>query len=494
MIIVTVRETDVSSARQRLARIGSGAGRVEIRLDDLAGQDWAGLIAGSRLPVIATCRPRHLGGGFDGNEKERLTLLREAASAGAALLDVELGSEAEMLCRELPTGRVLVSHHDVTPGTGGLDRAFSRLMAVGDQVPVKLAFTPARCSDCLAGRDLLARAQREQRSLALVTMGEAGIPGRLMALAWGSAWTYAAPDGAPPAAPGQIPVTEMADLYDVSRIGPSTRLTGLLGWPIASSLSPWMHNRGAAAAGLDARYLPFPERDAADFIMNLAAWGLAGAGVTKPHKEAVLPWMDEVTAVVRACRAINTVVRRGDRVFGDNTDAPAAMKAIADAWPGRSMDGVHLAILGAGGAARAVAWAAREAGARVTLHGRRRERAEPVARELGVAYEQLDRLVPGAADVLVNATPVGTWPDVEACPLPPGAIGGELVFDLVSNPAETRLIRLARERGIATQGGVAMLVRQGEAQFRLWHAVPPPPGVFLAAAREGLRRRASDGE
>ena len=134
MIVVTLREPDVASARRQLAMIGAAAAQVEIRLDDLAGQEWAGLIAGSRLPVIATCRPIHLGGGFSGSEDERVAMLRDAAAAGAALIDVELGSTAEALCKELPAGRVLVSHHDFEIGSGGVDAAFTqdpRLLARG---------------------------------------------------------------------------------------------------------------------------------------------------------------------------------------------------------------------------------------------------------------------------------------------------------------------------------------------------------------------------
>ncbi|MFQ5718761.1 MAG: type I 3-dehydroquinate dehydratase [Acidobacteriota bacterium] len=488
MIIVTIRESTVALARRRLGAVGPGAGGVEIRLDDLAGQDWAGLIAGARLPVVATCRPSHLGGGFAGSEEERVELLAAAAAAGAAWVDVELGSAAEALRAHLPAERLVISHHEFDPGVGRLDATYERLVGAAPGRRVKLAYMPRRCSDCLAGRQLLARARRDGVSLILITMGEAGIPGRLMACSWGSTWSYASPDGAPPAAPGQMSLARMASLYNVENIEPETVLTGLLGHPIATSLSPWMHNRAAALAGIDARYLPFPEQDAADFVLNMPAWGLTGASVTRPHKRAVLPWMDDLSDAARACQAVNTITHTSARLHGDNTDASAAMAAIGEAWPsGRDLRGLRFGVIGAGGAARSVVWAAREAGGAVTVYARHVEAAADLAREFGVACEALAALDPVDLDVLVNATPVGTWPDIDSSPVPDGAVGGELVFDLVSNPETTCLLRLAAERGIATQNGVAMLVRQGEAQYRLWHGVPPPPGAFLVAAREGLR-------
>jgi 3-dehydroquinate dehydratase/shikimate dehydrogenase len=488
MIIVTVRAATVEEARRQVAGLGPGAEGVEIRLDDLAGQEWHGLVSGSRLPVIATCRPRFQEGGFSGSEAERLVVLREALAAGAAWVDLESGSEAETLVPELPPERVILSLHEFEPGVATLAAQANRLFQAPAGVTLKLAFTPRRVSDCLHGRQMLARAAEQGRRLVLVPMGEAGQPGRILACAWGSRWTYAAPDGATPAAPGQLPLREMADLYDVAGIGPDTKLTGILGWPVAASLSPWMHNRAARDAGLDARYLPFPERDAADFMINVRAWPLLGASVTHPHKEVVLPWLDELSAAARGCGSVNTLSFGVDRVRGENTDAPAALAAICAALPGdRQVAGLRLGILGAGGAARAVAWATRGAGARVTLYNRDRRRGRAVARALGVSRMDLGKLTAGETDVLVNATPVGAWPQVHEVPVSPDLLGGDLVLDLVSCPRETRLVRAARERGLAACNGIGMLVRQGEAQYRLWHGVAPPPGAFHAAALEGLR-------
>ncbi len=493
MITVTVRAASVARARAIMAVLGRGAGQVELRLDDLADQEWEGLIAGSRLPVIATCRPRHEGGGFPGGEEERVEVLRRAAAAGAAAVDVELGSAAEVLLHELPPARLVLSVHDHSPGSESLEEHARRLLAAPRAVALKLAYTPRRVSDCLPGRVLLARAAGEGHRLILVPMGPAGIPGRVLAQVWGSLWSYAAPDGVPPAAPGQLPLAEMADLYDVAAIGPGTVLTGLLGWPVEASLSPWMHNRAARDAGLNARYLPFPEEDAADFLMNAPAWGLRGVSVTRPHKRTVLPWLDATTPAARACGAVNTLTFGEGRVEGDNTDAGGALAALRAVLPGDlSLDGCRISILGAGGAARAVAWALSGEGARVTLHARRLSRAQAAAADLGVAAAPLAALADCEPQVLVHATPVGSWPHAGESLLEEAAVPGRVVFDLVSFPRRTRLLAHAARGGAIIQDGVAMLVRQGEEQFRLWHGQAPPPGSFAAAAEEGIRRRGQE--
>jgi shikimate dehydrogenase len=284
----------------------------------------------------------------------------------------------------------------------------------------------------------------------------------------------------------------MADLYDVDQIGPDTTLTGLLGWPVAASLSPWMHNRAVRAAGLDARYLPFPEADAGDFMLNAPAWGLRGVSVTRPHKQVVLPWLDRIAQAARGCGAVNTVTFRDGQALGDNTDAGAAVAALVEALPApAALERCRVAILGAGGAARAVAWGAARAGAQVTLHARRLEQAQAVADLLGVAAGPLAGLAAQVPEILVNATPVGAWPDTDVSPWAAAPLASRLVFDLISNPRRTRLLAAALEQGLAIQDGMAMLVRQGEEQYRLWHGQAPARGAFAAAAAEGLRRHAA---
>jgi 3-dehydroquinate dehydratase/shikimate dehydrogenase len=491
MITVTVREAGVEAARRRLRALTAGAGMVELRLDDLAAEPWPDLLAETTLPVMVTCRGRAGGGGFGGSEQERVALLERALQAGAACVDIELGSAAEDLLLSWPSQRLVLSHHQFQPGTAGVADKLDLLLASSRQLVVKLAYTAGRASDVLLARELLRRLAAEQRRGVILPMGERGVAGRLLAPAWGSAWTYASCDGAPPAAAGQLPLSIMSDLYRVNDIGPDTVLTGILGWPVDASLSPWMHNRALSALGIDGRYLPFAEDDAADFLLNADALGLRGVSVTHPHKETVLPWVEDLAGAARGCGAVNTLTFAAAGLRGDNTDGAAARLALEEALPADwTWKGRQVAIAGAGGAARAVAWELGRRQAKVSLYARDPARARQAAVAVGARCLPLADLPAAAPDVLVHATPVGMSPRPSAClPEAAGCPAG-LVLDLVSNPRRTALLTAAAANGCATQEGLVMLVRQGEAQFRLWHGEAPPAGLFAAAAREGLQHSA----
>jgi 3-dehydroquinate dehydratase/shikimate dehydrogenase len=488
MITVTIRESGVDAARRRLSSLAPGAGMVELRLDDMAAGPWMDLLTATNLPVLVTCRGRAAGGGFGGSEEERVALLERALEAGAARVDMELGSAAEDLMLRWPGERLVLSHHQVQPGTGRVVENLNRLLAASRQLVVKLAYTAGCSSDVLLARELLRRVAGEERQAVILTMGEKGVAGRLLAPAWGSQWTYASCDGAPPAAPGQLPLSMMADLYGVDEIGPDTVLTGILGWPVDTSLSPWMHNRALRQLGINGRYLPLAEDDPADFLLNAGALGLRGVSVTHPHKETILPWVEDRSAAVLGCGAINTLTFTGDRWRGDNTDGAAARRALEaalpDAW---TWEGRQVAIAGAGGAARAVAWELGRHQAQVVLYARDPGRARPAAAAVNARCLPLQELESASPDVLVHATPMGMAPNTSSFLAEADRCRAGLVFDLVSNPRRTALLAAAEARGSATQEGLEMLVRQGEDQFRLWHGVAPPSGLFAAAAREGLQ-------
>lgn len=487
MITITIREPGVEAARRRLSGLGPGAGMVELRLDDMAAGPWTDLLVATDLPVLVTCRGRQTGGGFAGSEEERVALLEKALTAGAARVDIELGTAAEDLTLRWPGERLVLSHHQVHPGTSRVEETLDRLLATSRQLVVKLAYTAERVSDVLLARELLQRVAGEQRQAVILPMGEKGIPGRLLAPAWGSQWTYASCDGAPPAAPGQLPLSLMADLYDVDEIGPETVLTGILGWPVEGSLSPWMHNRSLRRMGIDGRYLPLAEDDAADFLLNAGALGLRGVSVTHPHKETVLPWLEKKSAAVLGCGAVNTLTFDGATWRGDNTDGAAARLALEAVLPDNwTWHGRDVAIAGAGGAARAVAWELGRLHAQVVLYARDPGRAGPVAASVHARCLPLDDLEGARPEILVHATPLGMPPRTDSSLVAAARCRAGLVFDLVSNPRRTALLSAAEAHGIATQEGLAMLVRQGEAQFRLWHGVSPPAGLFKAAAVEGL--------
>lgn len=281
-----------------------------------------------------------------------------------------------------------------------------------------------------------------------------------------------------------------------------TRLVGVMGWPVGHSLSPAMHNAAFAAVRLPWAYVPLPvspER-IGEAVRGLVALGFVGANVTVPHKEAVIPFLDELTPAAQAIGAVNTIIVDSDgHLTGDNTDAAGFLAALREEGiePGQHKP----LVLGAGGAARAIAYALSRAGVEpVVIAARNGEKAQRLAAELQAATGKtfIPRQIPGdlvelarVSDLIVNATSVGMAPQIAASPWPEGVPlrPAMVVYDLVYTPAETLFLRQARAAGTRGIGGLGMLVHQGAASFRLWTGVEPPIDIMRRACEKGLRSR-----
>jgi shikimate dehydrogenase len=256
----------------------------------------------------------------------------------------------------------------------------------------------------------------------------------------------------------------------------STGLLLLLGDPVAHSLSPTMHNQAIARLGLPVVYLAarvtpeiLPEA-----IQGLRALGVIGANVTVPHKEAVIELLDELTDRARAIGAVNTISRKGDMLIGDNTDVEGFLSPILRSGfkPKRPL------ILGAGGAARAVAYALRES-TTVRIAARRPDQARALLAGLGIDGEALSLTAAanavGDSDLIVNTTPLGgPGREDDTALVLTGDLTGQLVYDLIYSPSPTRFLREAASRGAHTIGGLPMLRAQASASFKIWtgHAFP----------------------
>lgn len=277
-------------------------------------------------------------------------------------------------------------------------------------------------------------------------------------------------------------------------------LTGLLGWPVAHSRSPAMHNAAFAAAGIKGIYLPLavpPERLAAA-VAGLAALGFRGANVTIPHKQAVMPLLDELSPAAQAIGAVNTIVVQEDgRLYGDNTDAPGFIADLAE----QGVDLVEVAaegalVLGAGGSARAVVFALATAGVPVTVWARRDGQAQALCEALRPFLPATARLqaLPPEADspsrpaLVVNCTSAGMHPQEETSPWPAHwpLDSGAIVYDLVYNPPCTRLLAQAAAHGARTLNGLGMLLHQGALAWTLWTGQPAPLAVMRQALVAGL--------
>ena len=454
-----------------------GADLVELRLDLVRGVDVQGALSGRRQPTIITCRPKWEGGAFDGSEEERRDLLLQACASGAEYIDVEHRASfaREILDRRAGHG-VILSYHSFDGVPKDIDDRYRIMRATGAEV-VKIAATVVSLGEAL--RVMSVGGIEEPR--VLIGMGPSGVVTRVLASRFGICWSYAG-EGI---AAGQIDLHRMQQQFAFNDITERTTIYGVLGSPVSHSVSPAMHNAGFRAAGIDAVYVPFEALDIDDFSTFVEGVGVRGVSVTAPFKEAVAARIVEGDMPSRAVGAVNTIRIEKGGWLGINTDVAGFLAPLTDRI---DLSGARATVLGSGGAARSAAWALIQEGAVVTVCARRQEKASEVAGAVGGMVAQMppDR---NSWDLLVNTTPVGTFPNLDESPLPNGPFDGGLVYDLIYNPSPTRLMRDAEQCGCKTIGGLEMLVEQALRQFTWWTGQTAQKSLYVEAANAELTRQ-----
>jgi 3-dehydroquinate dehydratase/shikimate dehydrogenase len=469
-LCVTVTAPTTAELRKRRDAIRD-ADLVELRLDSVSDPDVAGALKDRRRAVIVTCRPTWEGGAFAGSEEERKHLLNDALAAGAEYIDIEARAGFDDVIARMRGKRIVLSAHDFDGMPDDLDMRVRSLQSQGTEV-VKVAVQTRKLSDCARLLDIASRSRAD--NLVLIGMGDHGLATRALASRFGSKWTYAG--GLSDV--GQVTPESLVDEFLFRHVNRSTSLYGVLGSPVSHSVSPAMHNAAFRATNIDAVYLPLPAVDVDDFIEFAQAFDVRGASVTIPYKVALLERVGTASALATRIGAINTIRTTDNGWLGDNSDVSGFLQPLAGRM---SLEGRRVALLGAGGAARAVAVALASQRARVTVYARQRQRAVDVAALVDGSVGDWPPN-PGGWDLLVNCTPVGMYPAAEDSPLPPEYLRGGTVYDLVYNPQKTRLLRDAEVAGCPTLGGLDMLVGQARQQFEWWTGVCPPVDVMREAA------------
>ena len=491
-IFVTLAGPSLAALEAQASRLGGAPVGYELRLDHL--QDFSQFEDSlhqvlSRLhvpPTIATCRREEAGGAFQGTVEEQAAVLAAAVRAGCAWVDIEwesIKAAGPSLLRRFQPARVIASYHNYrkTPSLGAVYRRLARLPADW----VKVATYAQHLRDNLQIRQLLKDYHRQRPKLLAVAMGAAGVPSRLLALLWGSAITYAS-SGNHAVAPGQVAAEIMRSIYRVDRLDRRTRLYGVVGSRASISLSPAMQNAAFQAKHVNAIFLPCETNQLSDFLTFARQAHLMGFAVTMPYKRAVLrslDWADPLATRIGAC---NTVAVQRGKWMGWNTDAAAVIEVLTKRL---RLPGSRILILGAGGAARAAAYALRDEGARVIVAARREEMGRRLARAVqgeAVSWEGAEGL---EVDAVINATPVGMYPYGDASPLDLARLRARVVFDMVYYPLATRFITEARGRGLITIPGLEMLVAQGARQFEIWTGLTAPRALM----EQAVRTRPGDG-
>jgi len=443
--------------------------------------------------AIATCRRKEYGGNFTKSLSEELEVLEKAAQAGCQLIDLEIESAehtkaAQMTKLRAAGAALLISFHDFTR-TRGLEQVADRIEQFKPDY-VKVVSTARSLADNLAILRLI-----EDRSLSShvvgIAMGEEGILSRVLGPRAGAAFTFASLGNGAETASGQMTARTLLDLYRLEHLDQATRIFGVAGNPVAHSLSPLMHNTAFRREIVNAVMLPLKPRSLDDLLTVVRELPLAGVAVTMPFKQEVLPHlanMDPLTAKIGACNTLRTGA--DGKLYGFNTDVAGVLRPLERRV---RLKGARVAVLGAGGAARAAVFGLMEQGAEVFVVNRTHEKAVKLARQAKAKSLKHEAFAKQKFDVLINSTPCGMKGNKQTMPIAEKDLNASLVFDMVYNPIETPLLKLAHARGIAVISGLEMFVQQGARQFEIWTGKPAPENEMLRVVEHELRRRAQDG-
>jgi 3-dehydroquinate dehydratase/shikimate dehydrogenase len=497
-ICISICATTADELFEKIARAEPLADVIELRFDCLSPAEIDGSF--DNLPQISgkyliTYRPSEQGGkrvlplGERIKFWSRVTIKMEGRDYFA---DHERDIDFPL---NFSNERAIISEHYFS----GLPYDFAisyEAMASLSGKTAKIAATCSEVTDAIPLWELLRHAQADGNDIIPIAMGEAGKWTRILGLAHGAFMTYASLDADGATAPGQIAAEDMIDVFRVKELDQNTEVFGIIAGDTTYSMSPYIHNPAFKEAGMNRVFVPLQVADLGQFIRRMVKaetrevdLNFHGFSVTNPHKQAIIPFLDELDETARAIGAVNTVKIDGGKLYGYNTDAPGFIRPLLDAYG--DITDARAAVFGAGGAARACIYALKQASANVTIFARNEQIGNQLAEEFDVRYKKLETQdsLP-ETDVLINATPLGTVGATENDTITAAEQLADLklVYDLIYNPEETRLIREAKTAGCKTLGGLDMLIGQAIRQFEIWTGETPSRETMEAAARKRLSR------
>jgi 3-dehydroquinate dehydratase / shikimate dehydrogenase len=440
--------------------------------------------------VVATCRRAVNGGKFRGSASSQLDILAKAAAAGCQMLDLDVQTASQCKPAQLVKLRgraaLVLSYHDFR-GTKKLDETLEKMLPIPADF-YKIASTATTLSDNVTMIKFLAQ-ESDRHSLVCICMGEQGIISRVLGVRAGSIFTFASASAGEETAAGQVTAQELRNVYRIDQVDPATRVYGVAGDPVAHSLSPAIMNAAFRRENVNAVYLPLHAKTLKDLMACVREIPIYGLSVTMPYKQAILAHLDNTDSHTTKIGACNTVVRAQDgKLYGFNTDTAGVVRPLERRLS--TLDGARILVRGAGGAARAAVFGLKERGSEVYILNRSAGPAQKLARSARARSIKRADMKKLAFDVIINATPVGMGNSHES-PLQEKEINARYVFDMIYDPGETRLLKMARERGAQVIPGIEMFVQQAARQFEIWTGKPAPSDEMLRVVLLALQERAT---
>lgn len=514
-LAVSIIAKDQEDFLEQLKRAkAQGAEAIEIRADALLQPSeelilkLVSAVKKTKLPVIVTCRDQKEGGVKDINLSLRLSILREAVLAGAEMIDLEFEnfkhSDVHSVLKavlEQSETKLILSCHNFDRPFDDIKLLYDMILAVFPDAIPKIVYKACHINDCFAAFDLLNEAERPA---IVFCMSPAGQISRILAKKLGAFLTFASVDDASQTAPGQISVATMKDLYRWDHLNTDTEIFGVVGNPVAHSLSPKLFNTCFGKRSVNAVFLPFLVEGGQDdfnaFLDHVSKrhkLGFGGFSITLPHKTNALDYGnrhgDYVDNLAEAIGSVNTLkIGFNGIISAYNTDYSGAMDALVETTGNdrHSLHNINVAVIGAGGVARAVVAGLADVGARVRIYNRTISKAESLAKEFGCKFASIDELGQTEAAIVINCTSLGMHPNIDTSPVSEGYLKPDMtVFDTVYNPLKTKLLRQAETVGATVVNGAEMFIRQAMSQYKIYIGSDPDEELMRKVVYKKLTDR-----
>ncbi len=443
----------------------------EIRYDLADNLDLKKILSAVKKPLLITNRKKDEGGNFSGTESERISVLKEAIKLGADYIDIEFSSgkqAIEELKKLKGRTKIILSYHNFKEIPENLDAIYSQLEKEKCGI-IKIVTFANSINDNLKIFNLLER-HKAKKNLIAFCMSECGQISRILGLIKGSLMTYASISEGKESAPGQITAKALKEIYKADKLNSQTRIFGLVGNPVSESKGYLIHNKCFQKMSMNNVYVNFLVDDAKSFFKGYKGF-FSGLSVTMPHKREVMKYLDEIDNSAKKLSAVNTIIVKNGKLIGYNTDVYGAIHAIKDKT---EIMGKTVLMLGAGGVARAIAYGIIEEKGNLFVTDIDGKKAGEFCREFNCKYVQIADRKNIKCDIFINATPVGMFPNINASPIEEDFLKKEMiVFDVVYNPRETKLLETAKKRGCKVVYGQDMFIYQAVKQFELWTGKAP---------------------
>ncbi len=466
MICAVINGPTFEEARQQIAQAAVSADLVELRLDCFSALKMDALNtlrSQFSIPMIFTLRSQSHGGNYDRSEEERLTAILSLMELEPEYFDLEnhvTSSIIDTISSRFPEIRLILSYHNFNETPADLEKIYQEMK----KAPAFFYKIAMYANNCLDAMRLICWAKQEDDRLIAISMGPHGQISRILGPLIKSPITYAALEEDQQTVSGQLSVKSLIERYHYRCLNPSTTIYGLIGDPVHQSISDETHNHLMEVCHLNSVYLKIKVKPGElkvflEFAKQLPFHGLS---VTMPLKEHILPFLDEIDSKAAAIGAVNTLLFDNGKIFGFNTDCSGALNAIEKDY---TVKGKKIMIIGAGGAAKAIAYEAQRRGGLVTIVSRNAKKALEAARGMNCKSYGLDNIEASSEaryDIIINCTPV--CPPIAFTYILPQTI----VMDITTKPKETLFLQHAKEKGCRVIYGYQMFIEQALGQFKLW--------------------------